>query len=96
MLMTIQKHPTFAPRDFRIRSPPYRVTRIGWGYFTINIAVVLKRGYIWQNENSRVLKLEWELDFERFGSSASSEHAVLVTSPNESTTLPLDAVFELP
>jgi hypothetical protein len=61
-------------------APLTRVTRIGWGYFTIDIAVVLKPGYLWSkgNKYDRTLILDWELDFRGFGSSASYEFAVAV------------------
>lgn len=70
------QHPTFSPTELILRSPPYKVTRIGWGYFTIDVTIVLKPGYLWLKGNSRSLKLEWELDFNEFGSSAHYEYAV--------------------
>ena len=66
------------PPELILRSSPYRVTRIGWGYFTINVIIVLKSGYLWHKGHSRFLKLEWELDFDGFGSSASYDYAVTV------------------
>jgi transcription initiation factor IIF auxiliary subunit len=70
------KHSTFLPPELILRSSPYKVTRIGWGHFTIDVTIVLKPGYLWQKGNSRFLKLEWELDFNGFGSSAYYEYAV--------------------
>jgi hypothetical protein len=70
------KHPTFWPSELILRSSPYKVTRIGWGHFTIGVTIVLKPGYLWQKGNSRFLRLEWELDFNGFGSSAYYEYAV--------------------
>jgi hypothetical protein len=77
---TISQHPTFTPPKLKWRAPPYRVTRIGWGYFTIGVAIVLKPGYTWhlRGKYERILYLDWELDFEGFGSSASYEFPVSV------------------
>lgn len=66
------------PPELTLKSPPYRVTRIGWGYFTIGVIIVLKPGYLWRNGNSRYLELEWELDFDGLGSSAYYDYAVTV------------------
>lgn len=85
MLLTViftQKHRTFTPTELVLRSAPYRVTRIGWGYFTIDIIIVLEPGYRWCVTNSRFLRLEWTLDFDGIGSSASSNYAVTVESGN--------------
>jgi transcription initiation factor IIF auxiliary subunit len=65
-----------------LKSSPYKVTRIGWGYFTIDITIVLKPGYLWRMGKSRSLKLEWELDFDGFGSSVSYDYAVTVEKSN--------------
>jgi transcription initiation factor IIF auxiliary subunit len=59
-------------------SPPYEVTHIGWGYFSIWIQVILKCGYLWCEANRRVLQLDWMLDLFLMGSSASHEYAVTV------------------
>jgi transcription initiation factor IIF auxiliary subunit len=72
------KHPTFVPPELTLTSPPYRVTRIGWGYFGIDVTLVLKPGYLWHKGNGRLLKLEWDLDFDGFGSSASYDYAVII------------------
>lgn len=50
--------------------------RIGWGYFTINAIIKLKKSYLWREVNSEYLALDWELDFDGFGSSVSYDQAV--------------------
>jgi len=71
-------HQTFRPPSLILRSPPYEVTRIGWGHFSIRIQVILKRGYLWCEANGRVLRLDWMLNLRSMGSSASHEYAVTV------------------
>lgn len=71
------QHPSFTPPDFVFRKPPYKITRIGWGYFSIRIQVILKPGYyLWPEANERELQLEWILDFEGLGSSTSYDYAI--------------------
>jgi hypothetical protein len=72
------KHPTFLPPGLILTKPPYRVTRIGWGYFSIRVTILLKPGYIWHAEKSRSLELTWKLDFEGFGSSASDSYDIVI------------------
>ena len=57
--------------------PPYAVTRLGWGYFTIYANVILKAGWSWVSEDAEdtrdgapkgKLPLEWTLDFNGRGS----------------------------
>ncbi|KAG7096417.1 hypothetical protein E1B28_003856 [Marasmius oreades] len=68
----ISLHPTFKERDIILEHPPYSITRLGWGIFTIEVKVVLKSGYSWVSEDAwnspngevkSILPLEWELDF---------------------------------
>ncbi|KAJ7210906.1 hypothetical protein GGX14DRAFT_394526 [Mycena pura] len=59
-----------------LKHDPFRVTRLGWGYFVIAVKVNLKAGFVWQKTNSSTLKLKWQLDFEGMGSSASNKYAV--------------------
>ncbi|KAJ7210908.1 hypothetical protein GGX14DRAFT_625178 [Mycena pura] len=73
--VVVDLHPTFDPQVIILKHDPFRVTRLGWGYFVIAIKVELKAGFIWQKTNSSTLKLEWELDFEGMGSSASNKYA---------------------
>jgi len=77
--VVVDLHPTFNPQVMTLKQDPFRVTRLGWGYFVIDVKVKLKAGFIWQKTNSSTLKLEWELDFEGMGSSASNRYAVRVT-----------------
>ena len=71
----IHLHQTFRPPRIIRTRPPYEVTRLGWGYFTILAYVMLKPGYSWVSEDAQdspdgaekgMLGLEWTLDFERF------------------------------
>ena len=32
-------HPTFNPSVIKIEQPPFLISRIGWGYFTIEIEI---------------------------------------------------------
>ncbi|KAH8652154.1 hypothetical protein BX600DRAFT_553601 [Xylariales sp. PMI_506] len=73
----INLHPTFFPQQVRLKSPPYKVTRIGWGIFIINVLIVLKPGYIWREVNARQLPLQWMLDFEGVGQSQSGKFMVV-------------------
>lgn len=71
------QHETFTPPKYiSFRSPPYKITCTGWGYFTIGVEVILKRGYIWSELDGSLLELEWDLDFRSMGSSTSHEYAV--------------------
>ena len=71
----IHLHQTFRPPRIIRTRPPYEVTRLGWGYFTILANVMLKPGYSWVSEDAQdspdgaekgMLGLEWTLDFDRF------------------------------
>ena len=70
------QHETFTPPNRILRSHPYKITCVGWGYFLITIQVILKRGYMWCEVDGSVLELEWKLDFHSTGSSVSHEFAV--------------------
>ena len=59
------------------REPPYEITRVGWGYFTIVVLVILKVGYTWVSEDAvaspdghekNMLPIDWTLDFDGGGS----------------------------
>ncbi|TKA74242.1 hypothetical protein B0A55_05695 [Friedmanniomyces simplex] len=69
-------HPTFRPSHIIRSRPPYEIRRLGWGYFTITAAVILRAGYSWVSSDAEpslegvqngMLRLEWGLDFARFG-----------------------------
>ncbi|KIW70585.1 hypothetical protein PV04_02841 [Phialophora macrospora] len=70
-------HPTFRNPIIVLDRPPYAVTRLGWGYFTIYANVILKAGYSWLSSDAEdtrdgapkgKLPLEWQLDFNGRGS----------------------------
>jgi len=73
-----------------IHESPYRVTRIGWGVFNLDVIVVLKPGYRWHQNNRRSLALVWELDFNGFGSSTSLEQGVIFERDDLSSDSDLD------
>ena len=59
------------------REPPYEVTRVGRGSFTIVVLVILKIGYTWVSEDAvaspdgyekNMLPIDWTLDFHGEGS----------------------------
>ncbi|KAK9426604.1 hypothetical protein SUNI508_00131 [Seiridium unicorne] len=73
-------HPTFRQNRVVRQRPPYQITRLGWGVFTITASVVLKAGYSWVSDDAQdspdgaakgVLPLEWMLDFDGFGGKGS-------------------------
>lgn len=76
----IHLHPTFRqPHIVRTR-PPYAISRLGWGFFTITASIILKAGYSWVSEEAEAapdgaakgaLPLEWTLDFDGFGGKGS-------------------------
>lgn len=56
--LTFELHPTFYPNKVVMKKPPFQITRTGWGYFTIGIAIV------WKPElGLEDTKLEHELNF---------------------------------
>ncbi|KAF9639442.1 putative yeats family protein [Lasiodiplodia theobromae] len=70
-------HPTFRPPRVIRAMPPYQITRIGWGYFTVQAYIILKAGYTWISEDAQptpdgvekgMLPLEWMLSFDGNGS----------------------------
>ena len=72
----IHLHPTFRQNHVVRTRPPYQITRLGWGHFTIIASVVLKAGYQWVSDDAEdtpdgapkgMLSLEWALDFDGFG-----------------------------
>lgn len=76
----IHLHPTFRQNHIIRSRPPYTVTRVGWGYFTITASVMLKAGYSWLSSDAEdspdgaekgMLRLEWMLDFSSFGSTGA-------------------------
>ncbi|KAK8099056.1 uncharacterized protein PG998_012297 [Apiospora kogelbergensis] len=55
-------------------TPYYRVPCQSWGSFRIDVVLLLKDEYSWisgDEENSRVLTLDWTLNFERFDGRGS-------------------------
>ncbi|KAL1618263.1 hypothetical protein SLS56_010627 [Neofusicoccum ribis] len=68
---------TFQPPSVVRTAPPFEVTRIGWGVFTVEAYVVLKEGFMWLSEDAQdefdgaekaSLPLEWDLSFDGEGS----------------------------
>jgi len=79
----VHLHESFTTPDVILKSPPYQITCIGWGYFSIAVQIVLKRGYLWREANARVLPLDWMLDFRSAGSSATHDYDVTAVSGQE-------------
>lgn len=76
----IHLHPTFRQNHIVRTRPPYAITRLGWGVFTLTASVILKPGYTWVSDDARdspdgakggMLPLKWMLDFEGFGGKGS-------------------------
>lgn len=74
-------HPTFRQNHIIRTRPPYQISRLGWGYFTITASVILKAGYQWVSDDAQdtpdgapkgMLPLEWTLDFAGFGGKGES------------------------
>ena len=72
----IYLHETFPQPHVVCRRPPYTFHGQGWGYFTIDVSVVLKPGFTWISSNAEdgpngvpnaSLSLEWTLDFSSYG-----------------------------
>lgn len=67
----IDLHPTFRPPRLTLRNPPFEVSRLGWGHFTIQAQVILKQPYGWVIDNIGTtqsgLELDWTLSFEGRG-----------------------------
>ncbi|KAJ8117005.1 hypothetical protein OPT61_g1695 [Boeremia exigua] len=63
----VDLHPTFRPPRVVLRRAPYQVRRLGWGYFTLEVEIILKAPYTWISSNSGArkpgLELSWTLDF---------------------------------
>ncbi|KAM0714360.1 hypothetical protein Q7P37_010147 [Cladosporium fusiforme] len=73
-------HPTFPQNHIICTRPPYAVSRVGWGTFTLTASIILKPGYSWVSEDAQdspdgavkgKLPLKWKLDFEGFGGKGS-------------------------
>lgn len=70
--LTKRRHPTFRNPRVIIQWPPYEITRLGWGFFTIVVHIILKAGYSWDSAEAEdapdggekgMLPLEWMLNF---------------------------------
>ena len=40
--VTYHLHPTFKPSEVKVISPPFLISRVGWGYFTIEVEIEYK------------------------------------------------------
>lgn len=81
----VNLHPTFRPPFLILRSPPFEVRRIGWGYFNIQVTVVLKEGWEWVggtevrgelSDRKGALALGWMLDFDGDGKQGRTRAGV--------------------
>jgi hypothetical protein len=91
----IHLHPTFRQNHIIKTRPPYSISRLGWGHFTITTQVVLKAGYSWVSEDAEdspngavkgSLPLEWTLDFDGFGGKGSMGRCQLKVKTTENGT----------
>ncbi|KAG7096405.1 hypothetical protein E1B28_003848 [Marasmius oreades] len=48
----ISLHPTFRKSYIILEEPPYSITRVGWGTFTIEVKVFLKSGFSWVSKDA--------------------------------------------
>lgn len=76
----IHLHPTFRQNHIIRTRPPYAISRVGWGFFTLTASVILKPGYSWVSDDAQdspdgavkgTLPLKWTLDFDGFGGKGS-------------------------
>ncbi|KAF2486361.1 hypothetical protein BDY17DRAFT_261631, partial [Neohortaea acidophila] len=73
----IHLQPTFRPARVIRTRPPFEVSRLGWGTFTVTAQILLKAGYSWVHAEAQdspdgaeggMLGVEWRLDFAGRGS----------------------------
>ena len=64
--VTYHLHPTFTPSKIKVTEAPFLLSRIGWGYFTIQMDVEFQK---WTN--LPVIQLEHELSFNKNGHTQS-------------------------
>lgn len=64
--VTYKLHPTFRPSVIKVTEYPFILSRVGWGYFTLDMDIEFK-----QWTGLKQMSLEHELSFERDGSSGS-------------------------
>jgi hypothetical protein len=71
----IHLHESFQNPHVICKKPPYSFHGRGWGYFNIDVRVILKGGYSWMSKHAEdgpdgmlqgSLKLQWMLDFESY------------------------------
>lgn len=72
----IELHESFKNPYVVRKKPPYSFHGRGWGYFNIQVCIVLKPGYVWLSGDAEdwvdgrpgaALKMDWTLDFQSFG-----------------------------
>ncbi|UJR35033.1 hypothetical protein I4U23_027809 [Adineta vaga] len=64
----IHLHPTFSPSQIILDKPPFRLTRIGWGVFTVQISIEFQGKW-----NKSDLITNWFLSFTNMGNQKSIE-----------------------
>eukprot|EP00743_Colponemidia_sp_Colp-15_P003865 GILK01004171.1.p1 GENE.GILK01004171.1~~GILK01004171.1.p1 ORF type:complete len:238 (-),score=30.03 GILK01004171.1:244-957(-) len=77
--VVIRLHPTFTPSTLTMRTPPYAVTRLGWGIFTIQARIMFKSKW-----NKEPMDVSWMLDFS--GNGNFEEHEVEFELPANQQT----------
>lgn len=67
----VNLHPTFHPPSLTLTSPPFEVSRLGWGTFPVSATITLKDRYRWivdgTGTQSTSLTIEWALSFQGRG-----------------------------
>ena len=53
-------HPTFNPSVVEVTDPPFLLSRIGWGFFTVTAEVQFRRGF---GLTPATIRLDHELNF---------------------------------
>lgn len=73
----VKLHPTFKPSRLLLNSPPFELTRYGWGYFTIGVKIMFKE-YL----NKPPFITSHTLSFDGNGDMSSVEMDFLVRRSN--------------
>ncbi|KAG2387940.1 hypothetical protein C9374_000790 [Naegleria lovaniensis] len=73
----VKLHPTFKPSRLLLKTPPFELTRYGWGYFTIGVKITFK-DYL----NKPPFITSHTLSFDGNGDMASVEMDFLISRSN--------------